>query len=1212
MLTALELYGFKSFPDRTRFEFPPGITVVVGPNGSGKSNVVDAIKWVLGEQSAKSLRGKEMADVIFKGTSGSDGRKPSNTAEATIFLDNSSRRLRLDADELRITRRVYRSGEGEYLINGDPCRLKDIRNLVRGTGFGTDAYSLIEQGKVDQLLQASPKERRGIFEEAAGISRFKAKKVEAERRLARVEQNLVRLADIVEEVGNGYRRVKSQAAKAAKYKEATERLQSLRTFVGAKDWRDFTQHLENVSGEKTQLVEAVDQRQTQLDELEKQSTQLDAQLSQWSSETVKLQQNLNDRVQQLTEQRSNIALHQSRAEDFNEQSRQQRQSLQRTGSRLTQVQSQYDQAAQLLEQSRETCRDAQQQLVQTDSQLKGLQEKADSLRQECHIERAQHTELSTAIAELGKVISANNSQLEMAQQTRHRLETAGRELGQAIQQQQSALAQHESAQKKLEDEAAHKDSVLGRSRAELKQTIEQQDVARKQLAERRRAHAGATQRADVIQDLENKLEGVGSGVKQLLAQAQSGSGQSRGEIIGLVADLIKVNVQHAELVDLALGDYAQCLVVDGTQLIHQLATGQLKLAGRVRVIQLANPPSLGTASHIDLHDQPGIVGRLDTLVQVQPQFESFVRHLLGGTWLVKTMSDAIRLREGTGRAVRFISLQGDVLEADGTMVVGPRAAVTGIVSRRSELRALNREIHRLADEIEKDSQGIEQITHKAQQLESTVETLLGEHTDIAGRLSDERAMAKSAKQQLAQLEEQKRGTDLELEQIGETIQKLDTQLSADRQAVAGNESQLNQLADSIGRREQSIQQIESEQTEIQQRQTSLKVKLAKAEQQLADAEVNHRQMQEQLDDGQATIKSTRSSLAHMLWQRRSSMREIAESMAQLASLEKDKAQLDSQLLQLNQQRTETDSQRRELSRQVSRLRDEIRNGKDSIHELDLKEKQLSLERQQLAERLRDDYDIDITQLDQQSEQIDEDREAIDEEISQLRRAIANIGSVNMDALAELEEMQQRYESLDAQYQDLVNSKAALEKIIQKINNDSRRLFAETLVAIRENFQKLFRQTFGGGRADLVLEEDVDILEAGIDIMATPPGKPEFNNSLLSGGERALTAVSLLMAIFQFRPSPFCVLDEVDAPFDEANIGRFIEVLKSFLSWTKFVIVTHSKITMTAATTLYGVTMQESGVSKRVSVRFEDVSDDGYISKEAVDRQSGDNNQRTVA
>ena len=264
-----------------------------------------------------------------------------------------------------------------------------------------------------------------------------------------------------------------------------------------------------------------------------------------------------------------------------------------------------------------------------------------------------------------------------------------------------------------------------------------------------------------------------------------------------------------------------------------------------------------------------------------------------------------------------------------------------------------------------------------------------------------------------------------------------------------------------------------------------------------------------------------------------------------------------------------------------------------------------MEREQLAQRLQDDYGINVADLDQQQDEVDEDRDAIDNEITDLRRKIGNIGSVNMDALLELEEMQERFEALDAQYQDLVMAREALEKIIHKINADSRRLFEETLQAIRVNFQKLFRQTFGGGRADLVIEEDVDILDAGIDIVATPPGKPEFNNSLLSGGERALTAVSLLMAIFQFRPSPFCVLDEVDAPFDEANVGRFIDVLKSFLDWTKFVIVTHSKVTMTSATTLYGVTMQESGVSKRVSVRFEDVNEDGEISEEAVKRDSGD-------
>jgi chromosome segregation protein len=402
-----------------------------------------------------------------------------------------------------------------------------------------------------------------------------------------------------------------------------------------------------------------------------------------------------------------------------------------------------------------------------------------------------------------------------------------------------------------------------------------------------------------------------------------------------------------------------------------------------------------------------------------------------------------------------------------------------------------------------------------------------------------------------------------------------------------------------------LRKLQQELETWQQQQTQFKVQLAKSRQQYEDATSRVEQLKQLRDETRQIVVDTRTAIAGMLWQQRHSRREVAENSEQLSRLESRRQQLDTRLKQLVAQRNQADDERQQIAGRLNTVREELQQARDRLHEIDLRESQLSMERSQLSQRLQDDYGIDVARLDSGEAELTGDRESIDKEISDLRKKIGNIGSVNMDALVELEEMQQRFESLDAQYQDLVMAREALEKIINKINNDSRRLFEETLDAIRINFQKLFRQTFGGGNADLVLEEDIDILEAGIDIMATPPGKPEFNNSLLSGGERALTAVSLLMAIFQFRPSPFCVLDEVDAPFDEANVGRFIDVLKSFLDWTRFVIVTHSKVTMTAATTLYGVTMQESGVSKRVSVRFEDVNDEGEISEAAIKRDAGD-------
>ena len=404
--------------------------------------------------------------------------------------------------------------------------------------------------------------------------------------------------------------------------------------------------------------------------------------------------------------------------------------------------------------------------------------------------------------------------------------------------------------------------------------------------------------------------------------------------------------------------------------------------------------------------------------------------------------------------------------------------------------------------------------------------------------------------------------------------------------------------------ETQVQTSQQRRKEIEQQLTTAKVKLAKREQQLADLHSRVAQWRSEMEDQQKTaaqLEQQKTNDATALEQALEIVKTATESIAKLNLQREETAD---HVQRLTTERDEIDDERRKLAMELSSKRDALRTAQDQTHQATLRIEQLSMQRSQLAERLQDDYGIDVADAEAEIQLTEEElqqRDQVDQEISQLRKQISDIGSVNLESLEELEDLEGRYTQMESQYQDLVQSKETLEKIITRIDSDSRKLFVETLEAIRQNFQKLFRQTFGGGHADIILEEGVDPLEAGVEIVATPPGKPEFNNSLLSGGEKALTAVSLLMAIFQFRPSPFCVLDEVDAPFDEANIGRFIDVLKSFLGWTKFVIVTHSKKTMTSATTLYGITMQESGVSKRVSVRFEDVSEDGHISEEAINR-----------
>ncbi len=1203
MLNALELVGFKSFPDRTRFDFPPGITVVVGPNGSGKSNIVDAIKWVLGEQSARSLRGKEMADVIFKGSGGPSGRKPSNSAEATIFIDNSDRRLRMEIDEIRVTRRVYRSGESEYMINGEPCRLKDIRGLFRGTGIGTDAYSLIEQGKVEQLLQASPRDRRAMFEEAAGISRFKAKKIETERRLTRVEQNLVRLSDIVEEVEGNYRRVKNQASKAAKFKEYTDRLKALRTHVGSKDWRDFSRTLDEILKRKQRLELELADQQSHVTTFENRCEELDQQLFATSNTHSGFQSTLNSLLQTIAEKHSAVALAKSRFDDLGNQSRQLRDQLAGIQAKLDDGIRQTQGTERDLGEANSALSAARVDLERAEGEVAKYQSTIERLQNTIATDRGEQSAVQNLLTGLAQQISVQDSQLAANQSTRQKLLQSSQQIERLLDSKLEQLNETNDQQHLLQRQAEEKDSTLRSAREALDQTMQVFEAAKAQLNQLYRDQVGCNQRAELIQDLEKQQEGVDAGVKDLVNRASQDPSGFHAEIVGLVADLIKVEIEHAALIDLALGERAQHVVVNGSELIAEVAKGKLRLGGRVGLIQLF-PQRTARATEPVLQDVPGVIGRLDQLVQVKPEHQAVIRHLLGQTWLVKSLTVALELQHHiTHPTTRLITLDGEIVEADGSLICGSKIRSTGIVSRRSELRELHQNLRRLEQEIETISQELRRLSDSVKRQQASIEMILTEHSEVSEKLNQSRTRASILDGEIAQFRNQHQTVSNELDGVVAVLGELDRKLVADREQLSNCEQRMTKLKSSLLQATEQLKQAEEQRDDWQQQVTMHKVAFAKTEQQVAELQNRIVALAGTVDDHRTGRVSRRSQLAEMLWTRRQSLKAIAQGEQASNELALKKQALDEEIRLHNETRLSAEQQRREIGKKMAETRAVVNAQQDELHNLQMREKDLSMQRSQLATRLKDDYDIDIQTLVDDPHQLEEDRENIDQEINDLRAKLNNIGPVNMDALNELEELEQRYLRLDGQYKDLVEAKETLERIIVRVNADSRKLFVETLESIRTNFQQLFRQTFGGGQADLIIEEGVDVLEAGIDIRATPPGKPEFNNSLLSGGEKALTAVSLMMAIFKFRPSPFCILDEVDAPFDEANVGRFVSVLQSFLGWTKFVIVTHSKKTMTAATTLYGITMQESGVSKRVSVRFEDVSEKGEISDAAVRRST---------
>jgi len=1192
MLKALELVGFKSFADRTRFDFPDGITVIVGPNGSGKSNIVDAIKWVLGSQSAKSLRGKDMADVIFKG---SQGRGPAGTAEATIIFDNSTGALPVDTPEVRVTRRVFRSGEAEYLINNQACRLKDVKDLIRGTGIGIDAYSLIEQGKVDRMLQANPKDRRAIFEEAAGISRFKAKKVEAERRLGRVQQNLVRLGDIVDEVATRLQSLKTQASKAERYRQANDRLRELRTALAWTDWTTLSDELQAAETEWVVAETTLANDTKRRDDLAIERQQIEGRL-----------QEIADRARAAEQQRADVG----------------RQTATTTGSRdadtatignlaaaleknlrrLRALQTQSGNAAAEL-------RNAIERMAEYDAAWQSAKAKSDDAqarRTSCEADVAQaaanrdqvqrqHLDTLRAVGDLEGNQQRTGEQIDGARRSLA-------DLANRREQSRAETASLEIERTRHDDELATIQHSIQTLQKQIELTQSSVDDQRRILSRRRDENAalkvrlqGVTERINVLEDLQRRQEGVSGGVKSLLEMMRFRGDGPLSDVVGLVAELLQSEVHAAPLVDAALGDRTQYAIVRGDRLQQAIISGEIQIAGRVGLIRLDELPAHRPGDRIRLDGLKGVIGRADRMVQTEKHLAPLAKHLLGTTWLVDSLSTALGLRKLSGAGLRFVTSRCELLEVDGSVVVGPSGSAAGLVSRRSELAAAHQERKHYRYQLVESEEATQSLAVKLEQDEAELGRTEQAHREWivkrAGceanrRHAIERVTAQ--RQTLQRLDSEISTTDKTLAVAVAALATFDAELKSHRARSVELEKFAIEADTRLAAVRASLRDVTSELMTVS-------VDMARAEQKVEAARDAITQLRRTQSQREAAVDDVRAARDADQSRRDEASLRILAASSELTDLMIADDEVAATLQSLAHDSAEVRSQNRAGAKAYDLAVRAATDAAQAVHTIATRRDNAALRRSALAERLIEDYELDLSN-EQPPENFEpiKDRNEVEESITHLRSQLQKTGSVNMEALAELETLQTRYDELHGQYQDLTAAKDSLQRIIVKINVDSRRLFIETLEAIRQNFQRLYRKSFGGGTADLVLEDSDDPLEAGVEIIATPPGKPSFNNSLLSGGERALTAVALLMSIFQFRPSPFCVLDEVDAPFDEANIGRFVTVLNEFLSHTKFVVVTHSKKTMTAATTLYGVTMQESGISKQVSIRFEDVSDDGEI------------------
>jgi len=1183
-LAKLELVGFKSFADRTEFEFEPGLTALVGPNGCGKSNVVDAVRWILGSQSPKSLRSNEMQDIIFAGT---ESRRGAGYAEASLTLLNTKGLLPTEYKEVCITRRLYRTGESEYFINKQPCRLKDIRNLLADTGLGVDTYSLIEQGKVDRILTANPQERRAIFEEAAGISGFKAQRKEAEAKLARAADNLARVNDIIAEKERQLRSIKAQAARARRHRELTERLRELSVSLARREYERMNA-LRRECLEKIAALEAEARRlQNEINRLEAEHQRLEAKRneeeSQISLQSQALHQVENDK--RAIEER--IRSGQLRLQELDNTAREAAQRLGALAERHERSQSDLDQALRELEEIRAI---VIEQTEAVNTQVKAAAEAA-----------AEHDRLNRAIEDWrGRVVDIVQKAAALRNEIAHLEGSRGQEIsrrGRLLARDEELAAglvvlaaQIEAESARLAD-ARQEAMALASRRQETADALAVRTADLNALAreaeELRTQWTARVSRRDTLRELEARAEGVGQGVCALV-QGDTSQGRVEG-ILGMIADVLRAEMAHAAAIDAALGERAQYVVVDSTDHAREAITRlQTRGAGRAGLLPLdwVNPATGDGAAFLG---RPGVVGRALDLVQTEPTFLPAAHHLLRDTLIVDTLEDALRYAREAKPGLRFVTRDGQVVEAGGAIVGGTGTAQGGLITRRSELALLDREIAKYEARLCEAEARRQAHTAEATQLRQALEALTTQLTEKERTVAQREGTVAHLRRQHDRLQEERQVIRSEVQEIDRNIRSCLEREEAIRAQLAEAERRHEELHGQVEAAKMRLQE-QREKVEVLAREVeALRISLAQKEEKQGSLDGRVARLREAIAEIERERASVEEQIETYRHRKEEAERQLAADQAQVTELCLAAERATRELETLRAANAQSRAQQHQIEGDLRARRAQLETLHEEIQRERLAENEHAIRLNELERRVREEFEVALATA-PAADAAERNWDQVKAEIADLQEQLKRLGPVNLEAIAEQDELEEAIAFRARQRDDLLVAEKELKELIQRLNRISRERFVKTFEEIRQNFREIFRKMFGGGRADIRLEEGVeDVLEAGIEIYASPPEKELRSINLLSGGEKTMVAIALLFAVFKTKPSPFCILDEVDAALDEANIARFAAMLQDFVKDSQFIIVTHSKRTMSAAEILYGITMEERGISKRVAVRLDEAA-----------------------
>ena len=1232
-LKSLEILGFKSFAAKTVLTFDRGVTVIVGPNGCGKSNVLDSVRWVLGEQSAKALRGGEMADVIFSGT---DSRPALGMAEVSMTFADCEKDLGVAWNEVTITRRVYRDGQGEYFLNKTPCRLRDIHQLFMDTGVGRSAYSIMEQGKIDQILSSRPEDRRAIFEEAAGITKFKAQRREALRKLEATEANLLRLTDVIREVKRQIGSLQRQAAKARRYQSLVSDLRVLDTHNSQRLYRELeTQRCE--VAEKSQRLQS-SQESNEQDVRTQETAVADKrrELERLEEALTQARQNVNELNNRVTQGESRIGFNNERLAEFQALVERYEADIAASEERLTVQQEQIEHTDQELQAIEEA-------LAAQEAQLQERQSSAGDLTaQRVEIERqhqgafAQIAQIETRLGELRSEIAAcittrDGSQARMAimGEEIENLRRAAEVL--QLQENEAALQIEQSTQtlEARKAEAAEAEAVVRTTQAELSLLDKDLHTESRRLSERE-------SKLDVLRQLNADGEGFSEGTQAVLKGLDNPSFY-KPAILGALAQFIEVGSAHIIPIEAALGQNLQAIVMKDALVAEAVAkTLFTKKLGRASLALRPLWSHLPAAASLTL--PAGALGWAADKVRCQADVEPLVRQLLAGVVIVEDLETALKLAAAgpvgqlsldTTARLQFVTLAGEIVTREGIVQGGQSKEATGssVLQRKAQISELETEANAIRT-------ALAEMTLRRHDAATRLETAQGRQQEARDEAQTLAFTLDHLRTRVTTLGREAQENDRKIESFG-----------AERDAV---ERRHDEAVERLTHLEEEAAAASAEIVDLQARQVELQSQLAnlRENESMFTSELNElriraateKQRYASLQNQRQPMRSRLAELRELIEQRR---QDIESYIAKTAQLEEDSENVRAGITQaqgrlgeageavqqLVNERTALAIEVETLETALRQTRFDLSQSHETRTQLEVRASQLALRIEALCERVLHRYQIDIREFQSESytffttlrdlkkrrksNDTEEESEApakdsgdsesetaaeastgegpnwneVEALIKEIDAKVEAMGPVNVEAIQEYDELEQRFKFLEQQNSDLEKSKAELLEVISKINHTTKTMFADTFEQVRVNFQEMFRELFGGGKANLVLLDESDPLESGIDIIAKPPGKQLTSITLLSGGEKTMTAVALLFSIYMVKPSPFCILDEMDAPLDESNINRFIKILDRFVSQSQFVVISHNKRTIAKADIIYGVTMEEHGVSKLVSVKF---------------------------